>query len=112
MTLALQVPVTLATQMTFNDLDLSENEIKNNNNDTTLPFESVVITDVSGQASPNEMRAAALQHVKCGGGYIQISHNSKPVNEFFNVELFLMIYPTLFPYGIGGFEDEDQLLFL
>ena len=87
------------------DFNLSENEIEIDNNNNTLPFESVVITDISGQASPNEMRAAALRHVKSGGGYIQVPHDPKPVNEFFNVELFPMIYPTLFPYGIGGFED-------
>ena len=90
------------------DFNLSENEIEIDNNNNTLPFESVVITDISGQASPNEMRAAALRHVKSGGGYIQVPHDPKPVNEFFNVELFPMIYPTLFPYGIGGFEDRRR----
>ena len=90
------------------DLNLSENVIENKGNSNTLPFESVVVTDISGQASPNIMRAAALQHVKRGGGYIQIPHDPKPVNEFFNIELFPMIYPTLFPYGIGGFEDRRR----
>jgi hypothetical protein len=40
-----------------------------------------------------------------GGGYIQIPHKPKPVNRFFNPELFLLIYLTLFPYGIKGLED-------
>ncbi|KAG2738044.1 hypothetical protein P692DRAFT_20851727 [Suillus brevipes Sb2] len=38
------------------------------------------------------------------GGYVQIPHGSDPVNEFCNPDLFPMIYPTLFPYGLGGFE--------
>lgn len=86
------------------NLNLPENEFQDNNN-TTLPFKNVIITDIGGQVPPNELCAAALQHVKSGSGYIQIPHDSKPVNEFFNPELFLMIYPALFPYGIGGFED-------
>ncbi|KAG0708062.1 hypothetical protein DFH29DRAFT_979428 [Suillus ampliporus] len=69
-------------------------------------FESVVVTDVDGHASPNELRAAAVRHVKNkSGGYIQIPHDPQPVNEFFNPDLFPLIYPTLFPYGLGGFED-------
>ena len=35
----------------------------------------------------------------------EIPHDSKPMNEFFNPALFPMIYPTLYPYGLGGFED-------
>jgi hypothetical protein len=72
-----------------------ENELEKNNNTTTLPFENVVITDIDGQAPPNELRAATLRHIKRGGGYIQIPHEPKPVNEFFNPELFPLIYPTV-----------------
>ncbi|KAG2152916.1 hypothetical protein DEU56DRAFT_727287, partial [Suillus clintonianus] len=69
-------------------------------------FESMVVTDVDGHASANELRAAAVRHIKNkGGGYLQIPHDPEPVNEFFNPDLFPMIYPTLFPYGLGGFED-------
>ncbi|KAJ3809820.1 hypothetical protein F5876DRAFT_43103 [Lentinula aff. lateritia] len=68
-------------------------------------FESVVIADVDGNATVNELRAAAMRHIKKGGAYVKIPHGGSPVNEFFNSLLFPMIYPTLFPYGIGGFED-------
>ena len=87
-----------------------ENEFENNEKSTPLPFENVVITDIDGHAPPNELRAAALRHIKRGGGYIQIPHEAKPVNEFFNPELFPLIYPTLFPYGIGGLEDRQRLV--
>lgn len=30
------------------------------------------------------------------------------MNEFFNPVMFPMLYPTLFPYGIGGFEDRQR----
>ncbi|KAI0649227.1 hypothetical protein C8Q79DRAFT_883770, partial [Trametes meyenii] len=71
-----------------------------------VPFHKVVITDVEGKAPANELRAAAIRHIKHkGGGYVEIPHGPTPVNEFCNPELFPMIYPSLFPYGIGGFED-------
>ncbi|KAF8996887.1 hypothetical protein BDQ17DRAFT_1249152 [Cyathus striatus] len=57
-------------------------------------------------APAHELRAAALRHVKQkGGSFIQLPHDPKPVNEFNNPLLLPMIYPTLFPFGIGGPED-------
>ncbi|KAG1874384.1 hypothetical protein F4604DRAFT_1880863 [Suillus subluteus] len=65
-----------------------------------LDDDRVVVTDVDGNASANELRAAAVRHIKNkGGGYIQVPHDPEPVNEFFDPDLFPMIYPTLFPYG-------------
>jgi hypothetical protein len=69
-------------------------------------FQNVVVSDIDGHAQPNELCAAAMPHVmKNGGGYIEIPHDPEPVNEFNNPCLFPMIYPTLFLYGMGGFED-------
>ncbi|KAF8234474.1 hypothetical protein L208DRAFT_1261635, partial [Tricholoma matsutake] len=69
-----------------------------------IPFQNVVITDVDGHASSNEL--TTIRHVKQkGGGYLQISHDPNPVNEFNNPALFPMIYLTLCPYSLGGFED-------
>jgi hypothetical protein len=77
----------------------------------TIPFQNVVIADIDCHALSNELRAAALRHVKKkGGGYIQIPHDRDPANEFKQDSLlFPMIYPTLFPYGIGGPEDSQRL---
>ncbi|THU91669.1 hypothetical protein K435DRAFT_673613, partial [Dendrothele bispora CBS 962.96] len=33
---------------------------------------------------------------------------NKPISEYFNPSLFPGMYPTLFPYGICGFEDERR----
>lgn len=76
--------------------------------DPTSSFESVVITDVEGNAPPDKLRAAALRHFKRGGGYVEMQHDYLPENEFFNPVLFPKAYPTLFPYGVGGFEDRDR----
>jgi hypothetical protein len=54
------------------------------------------------------LKAAALQHAKRGGSFVQIPHDANPINEFFNPVMFPMLYPTLFPYGIGGFEDRSR----
>jgi hypothetical protein len=72
-----------------------------------IPFQNVVITDVDGHASYNELRAAAFRHVnEKGGGYIQVPHDHVAENEFRKDSLlFPMIYPTLFHYGMGGPED-------
>lgn len=68
-------------------------------------FDKVVVTDVDRGAPSHELRAAALRHVKeRSGAYVQIPHGPTPVTEFLNPALFPMIYPTLFPYGLGGFE--------
>ncbi|KZS91469.1 hypothetical protein SISNIDRAFT_475047 [Sistotremastrum niveocremeum HHB9708] len=72
-------------------------------------FERVTITDVDGRASISDLRAAALKHMKVkGGAFIQIPHERYAANEFFNPDLFPMLYPTLFPYGSGGFEDQNR----
>ncbi|KAJ7200369.1 hypothetical protein GGX14DRAFT_310037, partial [Mycena pura] len=74
-----------------------------------IPFQNVVIADVEGHASSNELRAAAFRHIKKGGGYIQVPHDRDAANEFRKDSLlFPLIYPTLFPYGIGGPVDSKR----
>ncbi|KAJ4473211.1 hypothetical protein C8R41DRAFT_707921, partial [Lentinula lateritia] len=79
-----------------------------NEQESHLTFESVVIANVDGHATVNELRAATMRHIKQGGSCAEISHGTDPVNEFFNPSMFPMIYPSLFPYGIGGFEDHRR----
>ncbi|KAF8239801.1 hypothetical protein L208DRAFT_1559780 [Tricholoma matsutake] len=70
-----------------------------------VAFQKLIITNVDGHASSNELRAAALRHIeKKSGGYMSILHDPMPENEFVNPKLFPKIYPSLFPYGLGGFE--------
>ncbi|KAJ7587457.1 hypothetical protein C8J56DRAFT_760068, partial [Mycena floridula] len=74
-----------------------------------IPFQSVVINDIQANASSNQLRAAAVQHVKKKlGSYIELPHDPKPANEFFNPDLLPMVYPTLFPYGVSGLEDKNR----
>ena len=69
-------------------------------------FDSITVTGIDGNATVNQMRVAAMHHMKSKkAGFIQIPHDEKPVKEFYSPDLLPMTYPTLFPYGIGGFED-------
>jgi hypothetical protein len=78
--------------------------------DESIPFQNIVITDIECHASSNELRAPALHHVqKKGGGYIQIPHDHDAENEFRKDGfLFPLMYPTLFPYGLGGPSDSKR----
>ena len=72
-------------------------------------FEGVVVADVDAHTPAKQWTAAAIQHVKSKGRpFVQVSHGPEPMNEFSNMDLFPMIYPTLFPYGCGGFEDHSR----
>ncbi|KAF8222344.1 hypothetical protein L208DRAFT_1323174, partial [Tricholoma matsutake] len=74
--------------------------------DAEIAFQKLVISDVEGHTSLNELKAAVLKHVqKKKGSYLKLPHGMSPENEFMNPQLFPKIYPTLFPFGIGGFEE-------
>lgn len=88
--------------------DNAGEERKATNVDATH-FESVVIADVDAHTPANQLRAAAVRHAKTKGkSFVQVTHGAHPVNEFVNVEMFPSLYPTLFPYGCGGFEDHSR----
>jgi hypothetical protein len=72
-------------------------------------FDSVVVADLDPHASPAILKSAALDHLcKPGSNFVEIPHDPFPVNEFNNPDLFPMMYPTLFPYGIGGPENKAR----
>ena len=72
-------------------------------------FDSVVVTGLAEDATLNQMRAAAIMHMKeKNAGFLQIPHSSRPSNEFYDPNLLPMTYPTLFPYGLGGFENLER----
>lgn len=69
----------------------------------------MVIADVDAHTPVNQLRAATIRHAKTRcRPFIQLGHGPAPMNEFFNVDLFPMLYLTLFPYGCGGFEDHER----
>jgi hypothetical protein len=104
-----QIEVSTAARTLVSRYDSSDNHPAESP-DVPIQFESVLITDVDANAPSYQLKAAALRHAKRGGSFIQIPHDPDPVNEFFNPTMFPMLYPTLFPYGVGGFDDRRRLV--
>jgi hypothetical protein len=73
--------------------------------DAEIAFQKVVISNIDGHVSSNELRVAVLAHIQKKGGYLQIPPEANPENEFVNPQLFPKLYPTLYPFGVGGPED-------
>lgn len=72
-------------------------------------FESVVVADVDAHTPAKQLTAATMSHMRAKGkSFVQVSHGAVPVNEFYNIDFFPMLYPTLFPYRCGGFEDKER----
>jgi len=42
------------------------------------------------------------------GGVLAISHDKKPQSLFHNSQLYPMMFPHLFPYGLGGIGSTDE----
>ncbi|THU80767.1 hypothetical protein K435DRAFT_621988, partial [Dendrothele bispora CBS 962.96] len=79
--------------------------------DSAIAFERVVVSDLSGNESSGVLKRAASKHVRQKqGSYVRFPHGSQPVSEFNNHSLFPMMYPTLFPYGLGGFGTPERLV--
>ncbi|KAJ3575596.1 hypothetical protein NP233_g981 [Leucocoprinus birnbaumii] len=97
------VPTSASVEATTSRYDATDEPA---HGDCEISFENVIISDVDATSSGSELKLAALRHFKTQGlAYLQIPHDPFPVNEFFNPDLFPLIYPTLYPYGLGGFED-------
>ena len=108
------VPLSIASRTLVSRYDATEfattSDVSPPDSDEQVQFESVIITDIEAHAPSHQLKAAALRHAKQGGSFIKVPHDPDPVNEFFNPSMFPMLYPTLFPYGIGGFEDRRRVV--
>ena len=107
------VAVDQASDLLTSRYDVLSQEVPNENNHEDVAFEGVVISDVDQNATAKEQKIAALRHLRSkGGAYPSVPHGSHPVNEFNNPFLFPSIYPTLFPYGLGGFDHPKRQTWL
>jgi hypothetical protein len=72
-------------------------------------LKNVVVTDLDmNNVSSNQISAAAMRHLRNGGDCLQMRHGSNPSNQYEDEHLFPLLYPTLFPYGVGGFVKERR----
>ncbi|KAH9884317.1 hypothetical protein C8Q73DRAFT_661138, partial [Cubamyces lactineus] len=49
--------------------------------------------------------AFAVRYFKEGGSALAVGHHSRPETMYHNESLYPGMYPWLFPYGVGGFEN-------
>lgn len=83
----------------------SQDTIPSKNDYKGAAFKDVVVSDVDQNSTAKEQQIVALRHLHLKGSmHLSVPHGSHPVNEFNNLFLFPLIYPTLFPYGLGGFD--------
>ncbi|KAF9053993.1 hypothetical protein BDP27DRAFT_1386311 [Rhodocollybia butyracea] len=78
------------------------------NEGLTSGYDPVTRAQAPPSVSEDERTASAAAFEMNKNRFLSMPHDPAPVNEFFNPALFPMIYPTLFPYGIGGFEDSKR----
>ena len=74
-------------------------------------LEHTGIVDPDGASIPaRSLVASALRNLGSGmqkdsDADLYIFRGSSPISEYNNPSLFPGMFPTLFPYGIGGFDD-------
>ncbi|KAF8331064.1 uncharacterized protein EI90DRAFT_2920895, partial [Cantharellus anzutake] len=74
----------------------------------TAVLQNMVVTDLHMRdVNTAQITAAALNHLKRSNGdigaHIQVRHGAEPINHYSDPHLLPLLYPTLFPYGIGGY---------
>ena len=54
------------------------------------------------------LKALAIQHLQQGGKVIAIGREAEPETLWNNTQLYPMIFPWLFPYGLGGIGHKEH----
>ena len=88
-------------------------ELEDGTDSGPCPF---VVNGVIGENleihNPKLLVARAVKHLKEDkGGVLAISHAETPQSTYNNPELYPMMFPHLFPYGIGGIGSTDKKSF-
>jgi len=81
-----------------------DNETEEGVDSGPCPF---VVNGLTGEKlanmGPTALAALAARHLKQDGGKVlAISHAEKPESMYDNPQLYPMMFPWLFPYGLGG----------
>ncbi|KAJ7164357.1 hypothetical protein C8R46DRAFT_833388, partial [Mycena filopes] len=57
------------------------------------------------EKSLNDRKIQALRQLKAGGSFVKTSTKSDTLSARHNPNVYGMLWPTLFPYGVGMFDD-------
>ncbi|KAJ7203078.1 hypothetical protein GGX14DRAFT_296570, partial [Mycena pura] len=78
--------------------------------ETDIPITTSGTFDVEeAEFSLNRRKIAALKHLKAGGAFVKTSTSTETLPTRNTPEVYGMLWPTLFPYGVGIFEDPVRL---
>jgi hypothetical protein len=56
-----------------------------------------------------QLKSLAFNHMENNGFALGIGHASEPVATFDNPDLYPLAFPWLFPYGLGGIKNDNQV---
>ncbi|KAJ7210057.1 hypothetical protein GGX14DRAFT_299693, partial [Mycena pura] len=83
---------------------------QHDNTATSIPMTTTGTFDVEeAEVLLNQRKIAALKHLKSGGAFVKTSSSTETLHTRNNPEVYGMLWPTLFPYGVGSFEDSIRL---
>ncbi len=58
--------------------------------------------EICNSITPNALKAIAIRHLDSGGKVLAIGQSSCLESMWNNLQLYLQMFPWLFPYGLGG----------
>jgi len=101
-------------------LCVSQNKIEINPNEVLLEKTGIVDPECD-RLSGQSFTASALKNLACNlrndddtlqekKPDLAIHHSSTAVSEYYNPDLMPGMFPTLYPFGIGGFEDKTHAI--
>ncbi|CAF1200168.1 unnamed protein product, partial [Didymodactylos carnosus] len=105
------VPFSTSALVDVNATNVSSDEInyhlkKMYANDNNIPIEGEI--SQMDAASMNESKISITDVSRNEEKVYMIPRSSKPTNEYFNPNLLLGLFPTLFPHGTGAIEDSTR----
>ncbi|KAJ7180913.1 hypothetical protein C8R46DRAFT_808362, partial [Mycena filopes] len=78
--------------------------------DGPIPISVTGTFDVDNtEKSLNDRKIEALRHLKAGAAFVKTSTQSSTLSTRHNPNVYGMLWPTLFPYGVGMFEDPVRM---
>ncbi|KAJ7122514.1 hypothetical protein C8R43DRAFT_899918, partial [Mycena crocata] len=95
---------------TGHGIDTTEAIFSEHADDAAIPISSSGTFDVeNSEISLNHRKIQALRYLKTNGSFAKTSTSSETLSPRHNHNVYGMLWPTLFPYGTGMFEDPFRL---
>ena len=75
----------------------------------SIPLSTTAALDVErAELSFEEKKLLVLEHLKHGGEFVRVAAGTEPLSTSHSPDVYLQMWPTLFPYGVGSFEDPNR----